>query len=66
MLDGFTNPAHGSIKTPDDLKGCNVGLSVGGLEESVLGENLRSRVPTLDGIEFVNDVLPIAIDVTTP
>jgi len=46
--------AEGPIKTPADLKGRKVGFSVGGVEEAVLGQVLKTHGLTLGDIELVN------------
>jgi putative hydroxymethylpyrimidine transport system substrate-binding protein len=44
----------GPIKTPADLKGRKVGFSVGGVEEAVLGQVLKTHGVALDEIELIN------------
>lgn len=44
----------GPIKSPADLKGGRVGFSVGGVEEAVLGQILRSHGVAPQDIELVN------------
>lgn len=44
----------GPIKTPADLAGRKVGFSVGGVEEAVLGQVLKTHGVTLEEIELIN------------
>lgn len=44
----------GPIKTPADLKGRKVGFSVGGVEEAVLGQILKTHGLLLKDVELVN------------
>lgn len=44
----------GGIQTPADLKGKQIGFSVGGVEEAVLGQMLASYDLSLDDVELVN------------
>ena len=44
----------GPVKTPADLKGRKVGFSVGGVEEAVLGQVLKTHGVSLDDIELIN------------
>ena len=46
--------ADGPVKTPADLKGRKVGFSVGGVEEAVLGQILKTHGVSLDDIELIN------------
>jgi putative hydroxymethylpyrimidine transport system substrate-binding protein len=46
--------ANGPISTPADLKGRKVGFSVGGVEEAVLGQVLKTHGLTLADIELIN------------
>ncbi|EEB82897.1 ABC transporter substrate-binding protein [Roseobacter sp. GAI101] len=46
--------ADGPIKTPADLKGRKVGYSVGGVEEAVLGQMLKTHGLALDDVELIN------------
>ena len=46
--------ADGPIKTPADLKGRKVGFSVGGVEEAVLGQILKTHGLALDEVELIN------------
>lgn len=46
--------ADGPIKTPADLKGRKIGFSVGGVEEAVLGQMLKTHGLALDEVELIN------------
>ena len=44
----------GPIATPADLKGRKVGYSVGGIEEAMLGQILKTHGLSLDDVELIN------------
>lgn len=46
--------ADGPISTPADLKGRKVGFSVGGVEEAVLGQILKTHGLSLEDVELIN------------
>ncbi|MDU9004507.1 ABC transporter substrate-binding protein [Sedimentitalea todarodis] len=46
--------ADGPIITPADLSGRKIGFSVGGVEEAVLGQVLKTHGVSLDEVELIN------------
>ncbi|MEP1766788.1 MAG: ABC transporter substrate-binding protein [Sulfitobacter sp.] len=46
--------AEGPIATPADLRGGKIGFSVGGVEEAVLGQVLKTHGVSLEEVELIN------------